>query len=204
MPFVLKLEVAGAKPVRHGSEWFWSVMLDKTANGETVTFDEVDSAGDPYQEGALRVFFKKMIKGGYIERIEGRPIRYRLLKRQRDCPIIARNGDLSNVGAGRQNMWNAMRRAHGGFTIADLAVAASTDDVQVSVANAKKYVAKLHKAGLLRVVREGKPGKSWHVFMLLGSANTGPKAPRIHNANLVYDQNKGVIIGSVLAEEDRT
>ncbi|MGY5789088.1 hypothetical protein ACXHXM_02155 len=204
MPLLLKLDIAGAKPLRHGSEWFWSVMLEKTADGQTVTFDDVDRAGDPYQEGALRDFFKRMVAAGYIERIEGRPVRYRLIRRQRDCPIISNDGELSTVGAGRQNMWNVMRRARAGFTVMELVVSASTDDVQVSVANAKKYVLRLQRAGLLRIVSKAKPGQTGNTYTLLGSANTGPKAPRIHDTTMVYDPNKGTVVGPVIAEEDRT
>ncbi|MBY5416921.1 hypothetical protein [Rhizobium leguminosarum] len=207
MPLLLKLNVTDARPLRRGSDWFWSVLMEKTANGKTATASDIDGAGEPYQEMAVKLFLKRMVKAGFVSRSEKPPYQYAILKRQPNYPLVTEDGGLSKKGLGQQYMWNVMRRSPRGFTIAEVAANASTDDVAVSAISARMYINQLHRAGILKLltkVGEGQPGRNAYVYVLPGSQNSGPKAPRIHKASLIYDPNVGTIKGDVVAEEDRT
>ncbi|WP_440411089.1 hypothetical protein [Neorhizobium petrolearium] len=204
MAILLRLQIEGAKPVRQGSDFFWEVLMAKTVNGDAVTFNDIDGACDPRQESSIRSFLKKLITASIVERVDGDPIRYRLLKRSSQCPIVSRDGEASKIGLGRQYMWNVMRRSHGGFTAPDLAIDASTDDVVVTEAAAKKYCQLLKKAGILVLQSRGKPARSHNVYVLRGTANTGPKCPRILTSRIVFDRNTQQIVGDVIAEEERS
>ena len=204
MAIYLRIKVDGATPILRGSDFFWETLLEMTKDDRSVTFSELDGACSPGQEGTLRDFLKRMTAAGIIERIEGPPHRYRLLQRQRDCPIISNDGKPSRIGLAQQNMWNVMRRSRSGFTAPDLAISASTDEVQVTVTHARKYCQLLHNAGVLVLQTRGKPARSWNIYVLRGSANTGPLPPRRVSATGVYDRNRGVMVGDMIAEEERT
>ncbi|MGO7903625.1 hypothetical protein AB9E09_03005 [Rhizobium leguminosarum] len=207
MAMLLKLNISETKPLRRGSEWFWSVLLQKTANGQTATFKDLDGASEPYQEDAITLFLKRMVAAGYVSRSAERPWRYTVLKRQPNYPMVTRDGSPSKMGLAQQYMWNVMRRSPQGFTVTELATSASTDDVVVGIEVARGYVVQLERAGVLKLLtkkKAGQGGRHTHVYALPGSQNTGPKAPRIHKASVVYDPNLQTIKGDVVAEEDRT
>jgi hypothetical protein len=79
-------------------------------------------------------------------------------------------------------------RALRSFSIAELAVAASTDVVVVGERRAREYVRELQKAGYVVEIgvrsRIGAPAR----WRLMPQANTGPKAPAVTKDGLV-DRN---------------
>lgn len=196
----LRIEISSCAPVRRGREWFWSVLLEKTVGGSAVTYADILDHSDQDQGAALHDFFTRLRKAGVVDRSETKPYHYRLLQRQPICPIVRADGRVAALGAGRQNMWNVMRRSRG-FTVPQLAVDASTDDVAVTRSAAQSYVYRLHLAGLLNVLKSGASGMP-QVYVLRGTANTGPKAPRLHKAAIVYDANTGKIVGKAVSEEE--
>jgi hypothetical protein len=202
MAILLRIKVADAKPIRQGSEFFWETLMAMSADDKLVTYKALDGACDPGQEGSLRDFIKRMIAAGVIEKATAKPVSYRVVKRQPTCPIISNDGEMSKVGCAQQQMWNVIRRAHGGFTAPDLAIDASTDDVTVSRDHARSYCNLLRKAGIVTIQTRGKPARSHNIYVLKGSANTGPRAPRKVKAKGIFDPNRGVIVGDLIAEED--
>ena len=131
--------------------------------------------------------------------LPGRPHTYRLIKRQRDTPSFSVSG--VRKGQAQQQMWNVMRRARQGFTISDLALAASTDDLIVAQQTAKDYCNALYNAGALEKLQARTGGKRANCYVLRGSANTGPKAPMRYRTTLIFDQNTGLVLGDAVAEE---
>lgn len=111
---------------------------------------------------------------------------YQLIK---DCgnepPRVRRDGTSVTMGRGREQMWQTMR-ALGSFTVADLFVAASTDDHPVAEGEARTYCHVLCRAGYLvkgvggyRLVRY-----------------TGPQPPMIQRIKAVYDPNLKQVVWS--------
>jgi len=203
--FVVRLSVADAKPLRFGAEYWWSVILDITRDRPVFTFADLDGASDPYHERYLGRFLRKLEVAGFIAK-EGDTNKrsYVLVRRQRHTPVITVDRKESRTGQRLQNMWNVMRRRRQGFTVDELAVDASTDDIVVARNTAKQYCLLLHRAGLLVLQETGKRGVGRNIYVLRGSANTGPKPPQKMRATMVYDPNRGAVIGDVLAEEDPT
>lgn len=203
----LKLTISEARPIRHGADYWWSVILDITRTAEVFSYKELDGLSDPYKDRYLGRFLVKLEKAGFIEKVTGDTYTagarvYRLLKRQSLTPVISFDRKQSIVGQRQQNMWNVMRRRHQGFTIDELVLDASTEDAIVARNTAKQYVMLLEGAGLLACTKRFKPGQGCNIYVLKGSANTGPKPPSKMKASMVYDPNRGVIVGAVTAEED--
>lgn len=206
MSKILSLTVSDAKPLRHGMDYVWSLILNLTRDGDTFTYKDIRGMSDQSRLVQVRLDLVKLVDAGFLDRLPAdrpkgaRP--YRLLKRQSDAPILRSDRTGESVrGQGIQHMWNVMRRARGGFTVANLAIDASTDEVHVSHQHAKQYCLLLERAGILRKQRTGERGVGRNIYVLLGSKNTGPKPPRRYQSIFVYDQNVGRIVGAVTAEE---
>lgn len=205
MAKILELTVTDAKPLRHGMDYLWSVVLDLTRDQDTFFFRDVQGRCDQSHLIRVRLDLAKLVNGGFIERLPAERAKaarpYRLLKRQSKTPLLRTDGGSeSTAGFGMQHMWNVMRRARSGFTVPELALDASTDDVKVTYQNAYQYCQLLERAGILKIQHTGERGRG-STYVLLGSANTGPKPPRRYKAVMVYDQNRNRIVGSVEAEE---
>lgn len=200
MQMFLDLTVTNVKPQRRGHRYFWKVIMETTANGnDRFVARDILGKCDPNQRKHLWAFLQSLTKADYVEQLpSGKEQEYRLLRRQSDCPLITKDGKESPHGKGQQQMWNVMRRERTGFTVGDLAIAASTDEVGVTRNTAGTYCKLLHRCGVL-VLQNDEDGQSYYV--LKGSANSGPKAPRKMAATVIYDPNREQIIGDVVAEE---
>lgn len=97
------------------------------------------------------------------------------------APRVRKDGSQVLLGQGQQRMWVVMRILKS-FSATELAVTASTPEHQVADASAKDYCRKLCKAGYLRLGEDGR-------YLLLPSANTGPRAPQVQRNKKVWDVN---------------
>jgi hypothetical protein len=110
-------------------------------------------------------------------------------------PRVGPDGRPVTQGLGREQLWRTIRMLRTDFDYRDLAIAASTDDVAVSEADARYYVKHLALAGLLLCVQ---PDNRKHPARYRLARNTGPLAPKITRARVVWDPNTGKL---ALAEE---
>ncbi|WP_137136648.1 hypothetical protein [Rhizobium sp. FKY42] len=202
----VRIDVSGSRPLRNGSAFWWQLILDMTREGQSFTYADLDGASEPYHEKQLGMFLRKLEKAGIIERTPTTESArtFRLIKRQSQCPVVSVNERESLMGKRLQAMWNVMRRRRGGFTVDELTIDASTDDAIVARNTAKQYCLLLHRAGLLVLQKAGKRGENRNIYVLKGSANTGPKPPRRMQAKFVFDPNSNQVLGDLIAEEDRT
>lgn len=206
MSKILQLTISDAKPLRHGLDYLWSLILQLTQESDTFLYRDIKGMSDQDRLNQIVIDLGRLEKAGYLGRLPAQRLKgarpYRLLRRQSETPVLRADGEGDSlVGSGIQNMWNVMRRSLQGFTVSDLAIDASTDEVTVSHQHAKQYCLLLERAGILRKQRTGERGVGRNVYVLLGSANTGPKAPRRYKATFVYDRNRGRVVGPVAAEE---
>ena len=93
--------------------------------------------------------------------------------------------EQSDIG----NMWTAMRGL-ATFSPLDISAQASTDDIEVTLLQARKYCRTLLEHGYLKVVRKAVPGKREPVYRLI--RNTGPVAPREVRVTKLEDLNLSV------------
>lgn len=112
-----------------------------------------------------------------------------------EAPRIAADGSPVTQGLGREQMWRTIRLLKGDFDFRELAFAASTEEVPVSEADARHYVGHLSRAGYLRCVQpDNRKRPARHRLI----RNTGPLAPKITKAKVLWDPNTGAL---ALAEE---
>ena len=149
-------------------------------------------------------YVRRLIRGGYVE-VAGRQVghngacMYRLARRPHEAPRLRRDGKPARP-SGQRQIWNAIRRMKQFMTV-ELAVTASTDECRVTPATAQTYVLRLAAAGYLAVKQPGKPGKP-AIWRLRPSMDTGPRPPAVLRSRLVYDHNRGAVMGLIEADEE--
>lgn len=145
----------------------------------------------------VRDYVAGLTAAGYLEKRESAG--YALVM---DCgieaPRVRRDGTEITQGKGREQMWLVMKVLDD-FSALDLAVHASTEDVQVSEIDAKSYIHYLFKAGYLVTAYPGKPGNkagngTLSRYRLLPQKYTGPRPPMVQRIKQVYDQNLQKVI----------
>lgn len=207
MSIRLDLRIEPGKRLLRGRDHMWSVIRAVGVGG-TFTVGDIDGASNEKHRPSVRDFIKRLVRAGYAEEAGTRPRSgtpakvYRLLKAPGTLPPINRDGSIGTQGRANRAMWNVMRGPllRDGFTAEDLALYASTDDVPVSRLTALTYCRHIDRAGYLAIVDAGGPNRP-RVWRLKPSMNTGPKPPMILRARLVYDDNRGAIMGETVAEE---
>lgn len=112
-----------------------------------------------------------------------------------EAPRVGPDGRPVTQGLGREQLWRTIRMLRGDFDYRELAIAASTEEVPVGEIDARYYLRHLAAAGYLRMVKPDtrrRPAR-WRL-----ARNTGPLAPKITRAKVIWDPNTGAL---ALAEE---
>lgn len=210
MPIQMELKVTSGKPIYRGHDHYWSVIKDLGKDNKLFTRHEVALRSNDRDDYSVADYIKRLHAAGFLEMIEqrlqvnrgaGNSVYnvYRLIKRQALAPVVNRDGTLGKQGLAQLQIWNAMR-ALPGFSLVELAVTASTPDVEILRETAKRYVTHLNRAGYLLVLRESS-NRVQGMWRLKPSMNTGPNPPKILKTKLVYDPNRKEIMGAPLAEK---
>jgi hypothetical protein len=186
--------------VPRGHAGYWEIIRALDRAGPWTTSDVVGRTNAAKQSAAD--YIQRLVRAGIAvpsgERPTARPgciedaALYRLARRPALAPRLRRDGSESPPTR-QQQMWTAMRSL-ATFSFRELAHAASTDDVVVSVVAAKDYVSRLGLAGYLTAVQPGRPGTPT-IWRLKPSMNTGPLAPLIMRTKFVWDANRGAVVG---------
>lgn len=196
-----------------GPAHYWAAMLARP-KGFTVREIALCSAGVSYETVKRYVWF--LAREGYVLRVgekrDGYALQavYAVKKRVSKAPIERPDPARAPLTA-REAMWNAMRALEQ-FTVAELAIASSTEERPVSIRSAHLYVQRLAQARLLRIVEPparasgktvaGVPrGAEAGVYRLPKS--TGPRAPKLCNAGFVFDPNSNRVLGEAVVTEQR-
>ena len=186
-----------------GREHYWKVACQFGAKG--FTLGQLAGCTNGVAVTTVAKWIEDMRRMGFIKQIGEtktpfgtRANVYAVAKKSAKAPV-ARDPDYQGLrGRMRQQMWTAMRVLPA-FSQRELVVTASTDVVMVSDASAKAYCRHLVNAGVLQIVkpceRGGGAGSSAAVYRLKKSANSGPQAPRIFAAAIVFDPNRAEILG---------
>ncbi|MBK5960810.1 hypothetical protein CCR97_21760 [Rhodoplanes elegans] len=185
--------------IPRGHDHFWAVIRELDKRG-SWTVSDIDGASNAIKSN-IHDFVRRLVAGG-IARVDIRrpsgAATYRLITSPTVTPRLRRDGTQAPPSA-QQQLWNAMRQL-GQFTWPELAMAASTDELIIGALTGRSYVARLVAAGYLVAVVPGGPGKL-AVWKLKPGMNTGPKAPRILRAHVVFDPNRNAVMGAAAAEE---
>lgn len=188
-----------------GPEHYWKVAREFGATGFTLS----DLAGctNGVARSTVKHWIGDMVAAGVLKvvgarkAIAGRDAHvYAVAIKAAKAPVQRRADYTGERGRIQQQLWTAMRTL-GQFGIRELAAAASTDDLAIKPRTAEEYVRRLTRAGVLIVVEpyaKGKPGATGAragVWRLKKSADTGPRAPKVFKATIVFDANRSAIIG---------
>jgi hypothetical protein len=186
--------------IPRGRDGFWRIIREIDQAG-AWTIADIDGASNVH-ESTVKDFVWSLVRGGIAEAVGVTPAgakTYRLRKRPAETPLLRRDGTALPPPA-QQRMWTAMRSLRQ-FAVKEMAYAAADDRGAVSAVTAKRYVAHLVAAGYLAAVDAGGPGKP-ATWRLRPAMNTGPRAPRILRVHIVFDANRGAVIGEQVAAEE--
>jgi len=172
-----------------GQEFYWRVMRELGADGADFTLHDVHRKTSASKD-SVRGYVLRLERAGYLERSgkRGREVCYRIARDSRFAPRIRRDGSEIGTASRQDHMWRAMKML-GRFSVRDLSVAASTDEVHVASTHAAGYLARLARAGYVRRV-----GHNPTIYAMLPSANTGPRAPLIQRVKQVFDPNLNKVV----------
>lgn len=142
-----------------GPAFVWSLMTAAGDKGFTVA--ELEAECSANKRSTVKSYVLAMLAQGYVARLDldGRKSdgtfgrrRYRVVRKSRQAPVARRDSYTGERGRAREHLWNAMRILPS-FGIRELQIAASTDEVEITFANARAYVGDLLAAGLLVALR---------------------------------------------------
>jgi hypothetical protein len=142
--------------------------------------------------GTIKTFLECLENGNFVTKkdilVDGRyhAFEYTLIKDiGLNCPRISKNGEILRP-KNTTNMWRTMRVLKF-FTVKDLVLNASTDDVSIAYSTADIYCKQLCQAGYLART-------SGKTYRFLESRYTGPKPPMIQRIKQVFDPNIGKVV----------
>lgn len=178
-------------------ERMWAAMIKLTnANKVDRTFTAYDAAdlAYPCEPDTVGDYLAALLKAGLVELVaeQGRAVtgmtsrRWRLLVNWAEAPRINKSGQAVTQGLGVLAMWRAAR-IRKTFTPNELAQDASVGEVKVSPDTARQYCVTLVKSGHFAYVIKGKGGKPSTLRL---AKDTGPHAPAVTKAKVVFDRNE--------------
>lgn len=182
-------------PLPRGPQHYWSEMVALSRKaGFTIT--DIHKASSGRSRKTIKSYILFCVERGHIEAIGERATEknraalvYKVRNPRAVAPIERRPNFADDRGRRAQQIWTAIRALRQ-FTIAELAVAASTDAVPVSPRRSREYVGTLARAGYVAEVgSRACPGQKAH-WRLMPAKNTGPLAPAlIERGTVLYDRN---------------
>lgn len=201
MSYELHIAIKKGCQPRNGADYLWSLM--RAAPGREFTVRDLAGQSNAKRD-TIRSFVRRLEAAGILAS-QPRPggSVYRLVRDQLETPKIRRDGTIEPNAGAAQCLWNAIRNAFKqGFEPRDLAHFASTDEVRISIRTALDYCRDLDRAGYLIPLNDvrSRSRDADPMWRLDPRMNTGPRAPLILKTRLVYDPNRGDIVGAAQAE----
>ena len=149
----------------------------------------------------IKGYLTGLVKAGYVKRLgqlkDGAGLwKAGLYELVRDvgpvAPRVRRDGKTPVAGAIQDQLWRTMKIIKE-FTAKDLAIHASTEQVNVSLSRSRAYCHYLMRAGYLAVIHAGAKG-SPTVYLFMRSRNTGPRPPIVQQLGQVFDPNTNKVV----------
>ncbi len=182
-----------------GPEHYWKAAADFGAKGFTAR--ELLGCANGVSRATVRAWISEMVERGALVVVERRDVSprgqlvYAVARASKKAPVDpdTRHGRI------QRHLWTAMRNLTT-FSIAELAAAASTDEVEIARHTAADYVRRLALVGALTIVRPTRANsRNSGLWRLKKSADTGPLAPRQVVAKFMVDRNTGKPLGTAEA-----
>lgn len=143
----------------------------------------------------VRSYLACLVAGGFLERQEGPPRLYRMIRTSGlHAPRLRADGSPVEQGRGRTAAWRAMRVLKR-FTVRELHAASGAGEVDL-----KSFCKCLLKAGYLKA--SGKAGSKVYTYILV--KDTGPLPPQVTRVKCIFDPNLSVVTWPTAAVEAET
>lgn len=184
------------------------IARSRDAEGRQVIWETIRAQPGPFVMGdlfretwisraTLRSYLRALTAAGILERTEHPErvglrdaVTWRLLQDEGHyAPRVNNKGERVTQGLGVEQMWRTMRMLKE-FTSPQVAMHATTDEVQVSELTARSYCSMLLATGYLRCIQKGS-GNRRATYRLV--RNTGPLAPQIQRVKQVFDPNSKAV-----------
>jgi len=202
----------------HGPAHYWRIMKRLTLDAGSFVLDDVVQETNTVSQSTVKAYLYALLKTGDVavaKRREPRAKggfanRYIVTHWSARAPVQRRPAFTGDKGRRQRQLWNAMR-ALPQWTIRELAIAASTEDVAVAEGIAQAYVLALQAAGAVLALRPyakarpGSSGASAGLYRLKPSANTGPRPLEVQRigALRVFDPNRNAYLGEETTKPSR-
>jgi hypothetical protein len=208
MSGTVRLDVTGTVEIEVfiGQDHFWEVIKKLSKENGTFTHADVAGLSSGGAGTAVSTYLLKLRKCGVIEKVGMATYKaavYRLVRMQRFPPVLRDDGTLGKLNLVQDHIWRAIKRVRA-FTIRELCSLASTDKVTVKEQTARGYIRHLEVAGYLRRHDDAAKRDRFTVFSLKAGMDTGPRAPVLVAAHIVFDRNlRQVMTKRATAQEMR-
>jgi hypothetical protein len=176
---------------------YWAVMLGLSDQGFCIRDVYRRTNGPAYR--TVKEYVLHCARVGAIAPCGGRPgvagrttTLYRVATPMAAAPILRRPDFADDRGRRAQQLWTAMRGLRV-FGIAEIAVAASTDEITVSPRRAREFIRDLVTAGYVAEVGQRSGPFQQAQWRLLPHMNSGPRAPAFTKQGVV-DRNRPMAV----------
>ncbi|TXN71627.1 hypothetical protein [Methylobacterium sp. WL6] len=183
-----------------GPEHYWRMMVELTRSAGGFTVTDIWQLTNSRSRQTIKGYVHHCRDTAAIEAVTtgaNGAVSYRVVNLNGLAPVVRRDDFRDQRGRIQEQIWTTIRGLPQ-FTIRELAIEASTDEVTVCERAAKDYVHALREAGYLITVRPSVRLKTPGIFRLAPGLNTGPKAPAILRTRFVFDRNREVPMGAAL------
>lgn len=202
MSAILALKLNDYELRPRGFDQLWKTMREVGTDGRVFTIRDIERNTRRQRFQDVQDYVRRLEKANILSCVgavrdgawKGAK-QYTLLSAPRMTPSVDRSGKQVFKHRGQSQMWTAMRSMDQ-FSKHDIALSASTEECEVKVSTAERYIQALKAAGYFLIVQESRPGRAAY-YRLRPDMKTGPLPPRILRTKVVYDQNKNKIIGPV-------
>lgn len=191
-----------AVKVSYGPEPIWAAMMQLTQRNNAFAVRDLVVRLDIGPE-VIRDYLRRCLAGGYIVEAgvsDTRAQLYAVAVPSASAPRLMANGKPLTRALIADHLWRALKMLRGEpVTARRLALLASTDELSIPEASARRYLLALEAAGYIKPhgSKRGPQGQ----FRLMPHMNTGPMPPCLQRATFVYDFNRREIVGAAVAEE---
>lgn len=189
---------AAGKALMSPRDRMWAAMIKLHNKAGGFSPIDVRDLAEPAELDTVLSYLEALAKARLAEKLQGQgrkdngdmtASRWRLLVNWSQAPRVNKDGKVVTQGLGVLAMWR-IARIRKTFSPSELAREASAGEITVKLGTARQYCLALVRSGHFVFVSKGKGGIE-SVFRLVN--DTGPHAPAVTRAKVVFDRNKGAL-----------
>lgn len=184
-----------------GRQTIWNAIQTLGKSDDPFSLTGIwEECGCEIPRDTVRDYVRSLTNGEFLTKVKQHTPRssaeYKLTGRHgTEAPRVRPDGTLVTQGAGVEAMWRTIKLL-GNFTAAELALTASTSNARITEETARSYVKYLKKAGYVRVVQAGTPGRNSNRarWSFVKRNDPGPKPPQIQRIKQLFDPNTNKVV----------